>query len=154
MNKFAILLFCALISQTLFAQQAIKITNEITQKEVVIKENRRIKIKTVGGEKIKGRFKIEGNSILIDNEQIALSDIAEIKRNPLLVAILTSSFFIYVGAITAGIGVLAGAFADTSAFYLLIPAAGLIYTGIKSPNFNRKFKSDRDWKFEIITIPD
>jgi hypothetical protein len=30
----------------------------------------------------------------------------------------------------------------------------MIYTGIKSPNFNKNHKTDKGWKFEIITISD
>lgn len=153
MKKLTILIFSLLIANSIFSQeQAIKITNEVSQKEIIIKENKRIKIKTLDGQKLSGRFKIENNSILIKNQQIELSQIGEIKRNPLLVSIVTSSFFIYVGAITLGVAVLIGVFADSSAFLFAIPAAGLIYAGIKSPNFGRKFKSDSNWTFEIITI--
>jgi len=153
MKKLTILIFSLLIANSIFSQeQAIKITNKVSQKEIIIKENKRIKIKTLDGQKLSGRFKIENNSILIKDQLIELSQIGEIKRNPLLISIVTSSFFIYVGAITLGFAVLIGALADSSAFLLAIPAAGLIYTGIKSPNFGRKFKSDSNWTFEIISI--
>jgi uncharacterized membrane protein YphA (DoxX/SURF4 family) len=76
------------------------------------------------------------------------------KRNPLLVSIVTGSFLVYLGSITVGIGVLIGLLADSSAFLLTIPGAGLIYAGLKPPNFNKKFKTKRNWTFEIITISD
>ncbi len=134
--------------------KAIKITNEATQKEKIIKENRRVKVFTLDGKKLKGRFKIESNSILIQGESINLSDITAMKRNPLLVSIVTGSFLVYLGSITVGIGVLIGLLADSSAFLLTIPGAGLIYAGLKPPNFNKKFKTKRNWTFEIITISD
>ncbi|MCA0153492.1 hypothetical protein [Winogradskyella vincentii] len=147
---FSLLLFlsCSLYSQ----EQAIKLTKQNSDKEIIIKENKRVKIKTMDGRKITGRLKIENNTIIIDEERFQLEDIAEMKRNPLLLSILTSSFFIYAGAITIGLGGLIGVLADSTAFWLIIPGAGLVYAGIKSPNFNRKFKNDGSWSFEIITL--
>lgn len=96
---------------------AIKITNLNSNKEKIIKENRRIKLKTSDGRKIKGRFKVENNSTIIINDlQINLADIEELKRNPLFTSIFTSGFLIYGGAITAGFGFLIGALVDTTAF--------------------------------------
>ena len=139
----------------IFAQEkAIKITNQVSKKEIVIKENKRIKIKTIDGRKISGRFSIENNSIFINEEQIQLSEIEEIKRNPLLTSILTSGLLIYGGAVLAGMGVLIGVFADSAAFLLTIPAAVMIYTGIKSPNFNKKYKTGGDWGLEFVTLSD
>lgn len=154
MKKMALLMFCLLIGNSLFSQeQAIKITNQLSKKEIVIKENKRIKIKTVDGKRISGRFKIENNSIIIEDEQIALADIAYIKRHPLLVSILTSSVLIYAGVVLAGAAVLVGVLIDSSAYLLTIPAAGLIFTGIKSPNFSRKFKTANNWTLETIAVP-
>ena len=131
----------------------IKITKLNTNKEKIIKENRRIKLKTSDGQKIKGRFKVENNStIIIDDVRINLSDIEELKRNPRLTSILTSGFLIYVGTITAGFAVLIGALADSNAFWFVLPAVGMIYTGLKSPNINKNHKTDKGWKFEIISI--
>ena len=146
------LLFCnILIGQN----QAIKITNSSSNKEKIIKENKRIKLTTFDGRKIKGLFKIENSStIIVDNARIDLSDIYSLKRNPLLTSIFTSGFLIYGGALAAGFGALIGVLADSTAFWLAIPAAGMIYTGIKSPNVNRNYKTDKGWKFEIITISD
>ena len=126
--------------------------NQTSKKEVVIKENRRIKIKTKDGQKISGRFKIENNSILINNQLIPLSDIEGIKRNPLLTTALTSGFFIFTGALTVGFGTIIGAFVNTRGFLLAIPGAAMIFTGIKSPNFNKMYKKQKNWSLEIINI--
>lgn len=147
----SLLFFNLLIGQN----QGIKITNVNSNKEKNIKENKRIKLTTFDGRKIKGRFKIENSStIIVDNISIDLSDIDAIKRNPILTSIFTSGFLIYGGALTAGFGVLIGVLVDSAAFWLTIPAAGMIYSGIKSPNFNKNHKTDKGWKFEIIIIPD
>lgn len=149
---FSLLIFlsCFLYSQ----EKAIKLTKQNSDREIIIKENKRIKIKTMDGRKITGRLKIENNTIIIDEESFLLEDIAEIKRNPLLTSILTSTFLIYAGSLTIGLGALIGVLADTTAFWLIIPGAGMVYAGLKSPNFNRKFKNDGSWSFDIITLSD
>lgn len=154
MKKIVIIIFSVLITNLVSAQkQAIKITNQVSDKEIVIKENKRVKIRTVDGKKMSGRFSIENNLILIDNQQIELSNISHIKRHPLLISILSSGLLIYGGAITLGFGVLLGVLADASGFLLAIPAAAMIFIGIKSPNFNKNFKSDKGWSFKIVTLP-
>ncbi|MFN2396968.1 MAG: hypothetical protein ABR597_14910 [Bacteroidales bacterium] len=152
---FLILISLFFFNQLIAQNQAIKITNINTNKEKIIKENKRIKLKTFDGRKIKGRFMIENDStIIVDNVQIELSDIDALKRNPLLTSILISGSLIYGGVLTAGFGVIIGVWIDSTAFWLAIPAAGMIYTGIKSPNFNKNHKTDKGWKFEIINISD
>jgi hypothetical protein len=143
-KKLFLLIISSLFFNVAIAQSnAIKITNLNTNKEKIFKENRRIKLTTLDGRKIKGRFKVENSVIIIDNVRINLTDITELKRNPLLTSILTSGFLIYGGAITAGIGVLIGVVVDSAALLLTIPAAGMIYTGIKSPNFNKNHKIEK-----------
>ena len=154
MKKLILLLSFLFLSQVSVSQiSSLKITNLTTNKEKVIKENRRIKLKTFDGRKIKGRFKIENNStIFIDNVRIDLMDIQELKRNPILLSILGSGFLIYGGAITAGLGVIIGVTGNPAGFWLVIPAAAMIYAGIKSPNINKNYKRDNGWKFEVISI--
>lgn len=153
MRNFAFLLLGLFLLNQLPAQEnAIKISIPTSEKEVVIKEDKRIKIKTVDGQKLSGRFKItDPHSVFVDNQQIPFSDIIEIKRNPLLLSIFSSSFLIYAGAITAGMGVLIGLFAEASGFLLIIPGAALTFAGIKSPNVLKNYKAERNWNFELIT---
>lgn len=135
-----------------FAQgHAIKISNPDSGKEIIIKEYKRIKIRTADGRKISGRFEIEENNIIsINRERFELTDIQELKRNPLLTSVLTGGLLIYGGAITAGFGAIIGVFIQPSGFLLFIPAAAMIYAGTKSPNFNRRYKNDGSWTFEIV----
>ena len=134
--------------------QVIKLTNINTNKEKIIEAPKRIKIKTIDGRKIKGRLRIEDSkTISVDHVKIALTDVAELRRNPLLTSILTSGLLIYGGSLTVGFGALIGVLVDPTAFWLLVPAAGMIYTGIKAPNFNKNHQTDKGWRFEIITIP-
>jgi len=153
MRKFAFLLLGLFLLNQLAAQKnAIKISSSTSEKVVIIKENKRIKIKTADGKKLSGRFKItDPHSVFVDNQQIPLTDITEIKRNPLLLSIFSSSFLIYAGAITAGMGAIIGLFAEASGFLLIIPGAALVFAGIKSPNVLKNYKAERDWNFELIT---
>ena len=77
MKKIFLIIIGLFFFNLLVAQnQAIKINNINTNKEKIIKENKRIKLKTFDGQKVKGRFKIENNStIIVDNVRIDLSDI-------------------------------------------------------------------------------
>jgi hypothetical protein len=134
---------------------AIKLTNLNTNKEKVIKENKRIKLTTTDGRKLKGRFKVEdNNTISIYGTKINIADIEELKRNPLLTSALTSGFLVYAGAITVGFSLIIAALADATALWLVLPAAGMIYAGIKSPNFNKNHKLEKGWTFEIIPLSD
>ncbi len=153
MKRITLFLSCLLFFNLIYAQeQAIKITSPNSDREIIIKENKRVKIRTANGQKIAGRFTIEGtNTLVIKGQRIELAEIDSIKRNPLLLSVFTSGFFIYAGAITIGISAIAGVFADSSAFWFAIPGAAMIYTGIKSPNFNKNYKKSGDWTFELIT---
>lgn len=157
MKKLIILFFSLFFFNLIFSQErGIKITNQNSKKEIIIKENKRIRIKTIDGQKISGRFRIvENGTILIKNELIELKNIEKIKRNPLLISIVTNGLFIYVGSATiiVSIGV-AGITGESSLLLLAIPASGMIYTGIKSPNFLKGYKKDSNWKYKLITTSD
>jgi hypothetical protein len=154
MKSLTILFFSLFFVNLIFSQErVIKIVNEVSKKEIIIKENKRIRIKTVDGQKISGRFKIIGKeTILIKKKKIELANIEKIKRNPLLISIITNGLFIYVGAGITIVGVAVGGITSQSSLFLLaIPGAGMIYSGIKSPNFLKGYKKDNKWKYQLIT---
>ena len=153
MKTLILLSFSLLVYNIVLAQgQAIKITNQVSKKEIIIKENKRIKIETVDGKKVFGRFSIKDNMLFLDNQSFLLTEIQGIKRHPLLVSVLSGGIFLYGGIIAAGFGVLIGLLIDSTAFLLTIPAAGMIYAGIHPPNFNKKYKNGDTWTYEFITI--
>ena len=130
------------LTATYAQQQAIKITNEVSKKEKIIKENKRVILTTKVGQRIKGRLKLgDNNTVVVDGVKIRLTDIDQLKRNPFSTSILTSE-------------ILVDDMVETSGFWLVIPAAAAIYAGIKSPNFNKNFETDKGWQFEVITIPE
>ncbi len=153
MKKTTLLLFSLMLANLAFAQQrAIQLSSPDSEKVVLIPENKRIKIRTADGQKLSGRFRIAGeNTIAINEQEIALSDIESIKRNPLLLTIFSSGFLIYGGALTAGMGAIIGMFVQTSGFWLLIPGAAMIYAGIKSPNILKNYRAGGNWQFDLIT---
>ncbi|WP_194973522.1 hypothetical protein [Aquiflexum lacus] len=154
MKKLTVLMLCLFFVHSLSAQdqQAIRITNQTTQKEFLIKENKRILVETTDGEKYSGRFSISNNTLIIDNKTLDIADIQYLKRNTLLTSTLTTGLLVYGGAITAGFGAIIGVFGNPAGFFLFIPAAGMIYAGIKSPNFHKKYKTEKDWTFETETL--
>lgn len=130
------------LTATYAQQQAIKITNEVSKKEKIVKENKRVILTTKDGQRIKGRLMLgDNNTVVVDGVKIRLTDIDQLKRNPFSTSILTSE-------------ILVDDMVDTSGFWLVIPAAAIIYTGIISPNFNENHKTDKGWQFEVITIPE
>lgn len=152
MKCFALAVFCLLIAPAVRGQeQAIKLTNQKTQKEIIIQENKRIKVKMQDGRKFSGRYKIENpDTLSIRGQTFALADVVELKRNPLLISTLTGGVLVYAGALTAGMGAIIGIFVQSSGFLLAIPGAALIYTGLKAPTFSRKFTPDNNWDLELL----
>ena len=89
---------------------------------------------------------------MIDNQSIDLKNVIEIRRNSLLLSLLTSSFLVYTGTFVGVYGFIGGILINPSSFLLIIPSAALIYGGLKSPNLHKNHKLENDWAFEIITI--
>ena len=76
----------------------------------------------------------------------------KIKRNPLVLSILTKGLLYYCGFVLAVASVILYVFSgSTASFLLTIPAAAFIYAGVKSPNILKGYKSAGYWKYEIIT---
>ena len=155
MKKLIFLFLSLFFLNCLVAQEkAIKIFNEKTGKEIIIKENKRIRIKTLNGEKISGIYKIlDDETIILKNQRIKLSQIEKIKKNPLGISILINGVFYYFGVVLTGAAFLAYIYAGHAEVFLVtIPAAAFIYGGTGSPNILKGYKSTGDWKYGIIKI--
>lgn len=143
-----------LLHTTLVAQESgITIVDNNTSETLHLEENRRIRIKTVDGQRLSGRFTIiDKETIMIKDEMIPLTSITKIKKNPLLYSILVGGGMIYIGGVTAGFAAIFTAFAGaTDAYFLLIPAAALIYGGIKSPNILKGYELETRYSITINT---
>ncbi|MEJ2584316.1 MAG: hypothetical protein P8Z38_04540 [Robiginitalea sp.] len=74
MKKRTLLLFSLFLVNLVPAQeQALLISSTTSEKELFIRENKRIKIRPVDGQKIAGQFRIDGkNTIVIRNRRIEI----------------------------------------------------------------------------------
>ncbi|RED49981.1 hypothetical protein [Seonamhaeicola aphaedonensis] len=163
MIKTSILIFSLLVINSLVAQTiGLKIYNKQNDQEVLIKENKRIRIKTFDGLKLTGRFKIiDDETISIKKKEIKLSQIEKIKKHPLVMSILIngSLYYLAAGFIIGGVelAILAFSSGDASAILLtpvvvliMAPAPFLIKGAIKSPNILKSYKSSEQWQYEVI----
>lgn len=108
------------------------------------------------GEKLHGTFKIlDKETIYIDDETIKLKDIEKLKRHPLLISLLASASFVYLGTVFIVISVIgAGLGQNSSLLWFTIPGAGAIYAAFnKSLNILKGYKKDKNWHYSIIEIP-
>jgi hypothetical protein len=106
-------------------------------KESVFKENTRIRVKTVEGGKLSGKFHfVDENQVMIKNIIIPLSSIAEIKHNPLLLNLLVSGTLLVAGGFCVGVGIVGVAWGETI-MGIIVGAGGaaIMYAGFKAPNF-------------------
>ncbi|MDO5970643.1 hypothetical protein Q4Q35_12570 [Flavivirga aquimarina] len=133
-------------------EKSIKVFNEQRAKQITIKENKRIKIKTFDGIKVSGRIKIiDDQTILLGNKEIKLSEIEKIKRNPLIISICSSVLLYYCSAALSITSITLYAFSgDASAFLFIIPSTAFGYAGMKFPNILKGYKTSSNWKYKII----
>ncbi|MES2543935.1 MAG: hypothetical protein V4548_03555 [Bacteroidota bacterium] len=129
----------------------LKITNSATQEESIIKENKRIRILTVDGKKLSGKFSIvDENSIMIKNTVVNIDQIVKLKRHPLGLILFTDYIFIYTGAIVVALAVLvAGLSGEPGLILLAAPGVFLIHAGSKGVNILGSYKTKQNWKYEI-----
>ncbi len=154
--KNILILACALFFINLLSAQnnAIKITDIITNDIIILEAGKRIRVTTVEGKKHSGVLRIlEDNSIVVHNTQLTLDQISKMKPHPLLLTVVTSALFVYTGLITAGLSLIIASFGGEAIGLVgLIPAAGLLYGGIKGTNILQGYSITDDYSFELVKI--
>ena len=142
-----------LVSKLCAQENYIRIYKPNTNKEYRIQENKKIRIVTNDGQKIKGRFTIvDPSHIRMKNQKIPISEISKIKRNPFLETLVVNGSlyffgnqFFFVGLFGYGIGrepiFLAG----------IVAGVGMVYLATKSPSILRYRSKKRNWNFEIVS---
>ncbi|WP_228850487.1 hypothetical protein [Aegicerativicinus sediminis] len=142
------------INCSIAQERGIKVFNDQQSKEFLIKENKRIRIKTIDDHKISGRFKIvDDETILIRKRTIKLSEIEKLKKHPLGMSIIINGIlYYYAAALTAAVLTTYAETGEALALILLAPAPGLIYGGIKSPNILKGYNTENNWQFQITGI--
>ena len=133
MKKILFVLVALLFTSLIFSQNStVKITNQKTGTTRVFQEKSRIRIKTIDGKKITGRFQILNDStMLLKGKEVSLSDIAKIKRNPLVMTVATDVVFFYAGATAIAVIAFLGGPAPAA----IIGGGGTIAAMLLGPNF-------------------
>lgn len=147
MQKLIIVLVAILFSSLIFSQNAvINISNQKTGVTLILQEKSRIRIKTVDGKKITGRFQILNDStMLLRGKEISLANIKKIKRNPLAMTIATDVIlFVVGGTITA-----VAAFSDGTEIAVLLSTTTL-GTMLLGPNFLKGYSTNK-YTIEFVT---
>ena len=160
----AIVKICCILSVGFcFAQEGrLVMTNLNTSKEKVIKENKRIKIKTIAGGKLVGRLRIfDENTIELKGVLISLSHIEKIKTHPLIGSIGHMVGMLALGGGTFILGTIAsdpyfgGENASDIPLYIGIASGiGAIYVSTLPANLSKGYSIKKKWRFEIaISLP-
>mgnify|MGYP006431501301 CR=1 FL=1 len=149
-----ILLLSLLCISPILAQQsqerALILVNTEHGKQIVIKENKRVRVKTLDGEKYKGRMQIINNdSIKVGYKVIPLEHIEKIKRNPLLQTILIDGTLILYGSFAVGISLIVYPFLQEAVYHVVLMGAAFIGVGVLSPNLLKGYKPEKGWKFQL-----
>jgi hypothetical protein len=147
--KKVLLLFVFLVSGLFLTAQesGISLKKENSRKSVFLKENKRIKIRTVGGEKIIGNYTIvDDETITIKGQKVGLDSIVSISKHSRFSSV-ASPVFVGVGSIYAAagtVGLIAGGYG-----VLLAPLIPLGLPLILVPILANKHKR-KAWKYEIV----
>ena len=148
--SFFITLF--LITTSYAQEKGITISHKNTSKEKLIKENTRIRLKTIQGKKITGKFKIiDANTIKIRKNEITITDIKKIKQHPLAYS-LPVGILLFSGGTAISIGGAIGtgfSGGDPAGFLfggLLVTTLGVI----RVPNLLKGYKKSKGWEYKII----
>lgn len=148
-----LLLLCAGTS-TFGQEKVLQLQHQEREVTRTIKENKRVRVKTTDGQKFKGRLVIvDANTISIKGKVIALNDIEKIKRDPLLLNLMATSGFVYLGALTVGVGAIVAIFIDgTSAIPFFVGGGGLAALGILQPSYIPARKMANGWSLSISEL--
>lgn len=135
-----------------FSQEhLLKITNTVSNETTSIKENKRIRIITVDGKKLSGKFRIfDETSIIIDNQIIKLDSIVKLKRHPIYASLLVDVLLVYYGIGTTAVGILvAGLIQEPALLILTVPGILMTRAGCKGVSILGSYKIKDNWKYEI-----
>ena len=153
--KALLIVLCFFVVSGAYTQKnSLSFSEPGSDKVIIFKENKRVRVKTIDGGKITGKLKIvDENQVKIKNIIIPISSIIMIKRNPLAQTILVSGTFIAAGSflIVGGLAFLVwgGGAASLAAF---IPGGGFLALGIISPNFARSVHIHTGTNIKVLAM--
>lgn len=149
--KIFILFFLLIFSLPTMAQEALKISKTGSDKVKLFEENKRVKVKTVEGEKHIGRFQIiDDQNIAIKGKIIPLSSIANIKSRS-VVGGIAGTFLIVYGAVVLGVGLIVGSSFGTQSDIYIVGGMGAVImaSGILFNEFAKNHR-DQKWSYKIV----
>lgn len=150
MKKILIILFFIPIS-VLAQSYSLEIINNETGKISYIKENKRIKIRTVTGQKLQGRVTFTDSvSLEIKGTKIPLEELTFIQRRPLGVT-LAGIGLLTIGGVGIGISPLILFVDRIGGIAVFATSTGLVGTGIVLPHLSKRYKLEK-YTFKIINI--
>ena len=145
------ILFLSSGSVAICQEVGIEMTHRNRNRVRVVKEGQRVKVRTLNGDKFKGRFTVlDENTIRINEETVALDDIKSIRRKPLAVKIV-KGVFIGVGVLAIGVPILVGA--DGLAIFLTsILGSYSALAGLTIPEFFVQTRKISKWSYAVTPL--
>ncbi len=145
-----------LFATSTFSQEKyLSILNSDSGKEMVFKQNQRIRIKTIQGGKVNGKLQIvDDEQIMVGNMVVPIINIEKIKRNPLLLNVLVSGtlFIIGIYGVLAGLVYIAWTGEVIGAIALFAGGVATFIAGILSPDFLPAAKVHGNNKIQVKTV--
>ncbi len=155
-NLIIIVLIVLCSNFSLFAQEQVLFVQHIQKgKEKIIKEHKRIKVKTISGDKFKGKLKVINEShILIKNDTVAVADIIEIRRDPILTNLLFKGMLIYLGSSLVITGLIFDAFGALGSTGVILASigAGTLGTVFLTPLIVPLRKTENNWQIKVLRL--
>lgn len=145
--------FLFLFTFPLVAQvKALEISGTGNEKTKIYKANKRVKLKTITGEKHIGRFKIhDANTIEIEGNMIPLNSIANIKSRSVVAGIVGTVLIIsgaYLLVISPMVALVAS---STAGSIMAFGGAGMTLSGIFFNQFAKNHRNTK-WSYNIIDL--
>ncbi len=152
MNTWTVYLVVVLMigSSTARAQsKRMKLIDRETGKEVILKENTRVRVKTEEFRRA-GRMKIlENDQLMIRKKELNVADIQKIKRQPLAMIIGVDGSLLFISVAATGIAITGTLFTGQPELLLVLIPAGLLTEVSKlTPNPLPAYKPAR-WDIKI-----
>lgn len=148
--KILTLFFLIVFSQQIVAQHALEISKNGSEKLKIFEEDKRVKVKTVTGEKYIGRFQIvNANTIAIKGNNIPLNSIENIKSRSVVagivgtVLIISGPYFIILSPILAFV------YSSTAGFVSVFGGTAMTLSGIFFNEFAKNHRNTK-WSYKIF----
>ncbi|MFO8148081.1 MAG: hypothetical protein ACQEWG_08450 [Bacteroidota bacterium] len=148
--KILTLFLFLVFSQQIAAQQVLEISETGSDKSILFEQNKRVKIKTITGEKYIGRFQIsDANTIEIKGNNIPLNSIENIKSRSVVagivgtVLIISGAYFLVISPIVA-LAISSGA-----GIAFVFGGVAMISSGIFFNEFAKNHRNTK-WSYKII----